>query len=600
MVRYVFAFVVLVAAAAVCCAKDRKKTEHKAEKLDYDESILKHFKQPSDTTSLLAYLNDRSASDDDLLAIPDLINQLGDDRYARRQSASKKLLTLGLLSFEPLRSALSDKDAERAQGAQKNLQAMDRRTHTVSLPPVIIRMLMQRKPPELLAALLRYLPCTTDPEVEEELYYNIEELAVVKRRVDPLLVSALDDKVPARRAVAGCIVARCGTEHQRKAAEELLRDFDPYVRLRTAQGFLAGCRTVGISTLIELLDRKPIALAWQAEELLIWAAGEKAPEQLVWSGGETAKAARNAWETWWKKAETTFDPKALSEQPRQPRFFHQQTGGTSYWLIGSNGELRYDSNPNNTLEQTLLLPNGRLFGFSQEQRAETVNGFERSVQKLHCHEQSVEGETITKRNWHEDADCPDWAQFSPNGIVWFRLNELEGMGVDGKVFPKVGLDREPRLVGSRRMGIPRSVTDGLIWLEFWKDGNSMDQLSCLALLDPQGGKILTVFPIAENGELKEIVEIYYFSRGRILFRTKLGLWRFERGAITRLDQIRLLTIGSIEELWLLRNSDLIVYQDSNIIQFTSKSQVRSKLGCRALRSGGSQAYLPFALISFGF
>jgi len=126
--------VCLVASFTAAAAEPEKKPVK-----DYDLTVLEHFKQKTDTESLMKYLADHSADDEGLLAIPDLIKQLGSDKFKDGTFASKKLIALGLLALWPLRDAMSDKDPERARMAKLTLDAMDRGTHAVSVPPYAIR-----------------------------------------------------------------------------------------------------------------------------------------------------------------------------------------------------------------------------------------------------------------------------------------------------------------------------------------------------------------------------------------------------------------------------------------------------------------------------
>src|SRR5262249_40611507 len=141
---FLIAVFVSITASAILGAEEPKKNvvpAKKESKKDYDETILEHFKYKTDTESLLAYLKAKSSADDDLLAVPKLIEQLGEKSFAARDAASKKLMALGLPAFMPLRDALDDKDSERARLAKLTIEKMERGTHTVSVPPCTIRLL---------------------------------------------------------------------------------------------------------------------------------------------------------------------------------------------------------------------------------------------------------------------------------------------------------------------------------------------------------------------------------------------------------------------------------------------------------------------------
>lgn len=428
---------------------------------EYDETILAHFKVGTDTASLMAYLKNRSSSDEDLLSIPDLIKQLGNEKFLDRQAASKKLIELGLPAVLPLCDALNDKDSERSRMAKVTLEKIDRGTHTLSVPPAAIRLLMKRRPAELLEVLLRYLPFTTDPEVEEDLYYNIDELALSDGKVNPALVKALNDRLPARRAVAGCIIARIGTVEQKRTARNLLKDADPHVRLRTAQGFLAGLETTGIPTLIDLLDAKPVFAAWQAEELLSWAAGGNSPKELVWDGGERAKKARTAWEKWRKQTEAKLDLKIVAKSGKRPGLF-LTTGSPGHWratqLVSRNGVVRWQFGQREWASASVqLLPNDRVFviqwcpGITNPDMPDKI--LRNSESRLA--EYDISGKERWSYHW-ADRDWPWNAARLANGLTWIGVCQV--VDWSGRIVSEPRLSSSKvELVGSDAVRIERKV-----------------------------------------------------------------------------------------------------------------------------------------------
>jgi len=335
---------------------------------DYNETLLAHFNRPTDTASLLAYLNDPSV--DDLLQIPALIRRLGDDAFAERQQASKNLIAIGLSALMPLHNAMRDADAERVRMAKLTLEKMDRSTGTVVVPAASIRLLMNRKPAGLLEALLHYLPFTTDPQVEEEIYYDLKELGITGQTIHPALLKALENALPARRATAGCIVARFGTANDRKQVSKLLADPNPYVRLRTAQGFLGAHEVAGVPTLIDLLNSGSIAIAWQAEELLHWLADGSAPREVI-GNGDDAKTASEAWREWWgHNSQKGVDAENAAKRHKPCLYF--STHGNEGKLFGSDFSQRWllwPSGKKRDYAPLTMMPNGRLVGVAPLPRA---------------------------------------------------------------------------------------------------------------------------------------------------------------------------------------------------------------------------------------
>src|SRR5262249_23689537 len=115
------------------------------------------------------------------------------------------------------------------------------------------------------------------------------------------LEPALGDNLQERRAVAACILAHRGNSLQQAAAGKRLTDAHQHVRLRAGQGFLAAGQKTGIPILIELLKDSQIDIAWQAEGLLHWTAGDDAVEIVIGSGGaEARQQCYQTWLRWWK------------------------------------------------------------------------------------------------------------------------------------------------------------------------------------------------------------------------------------------------------------------------------------------------------------
>src|SRR5262245_46323622 len=68
-----------------------------------------------------------------------------------------------------------------------------------------------------------------------------------------------------------------------------------------------------------LVGEPDVMLAWQAEELLHWVAGDQAPEAKVGAGSvEARRRCRAAWEAWCKEHAGGVDLSALRRQSRIP------------------------------------------------------------------------------------------------------------------------------------------------------------------------------------------------------------------------------------------------------------------------------------------
>jgi HEAT repeat protein len=568
--------------------------------LDFDEAILKHFKQATDTASLVAYLKERSASDDDLLAIPTLIKRLGSEKFTERREASSKLIALGLPAFMPLHDTLNDKDPERSQQAKLAIQKLDRGTRTVAIPPIATHMLMKRKPDGLLEVLLRYLPFTTDPDVEEDIYYGIDELSGANGQLHPALVKALDDPLAARRAVAGCIIARVGNDEQKQKARGLLKDKDAHVRLRTAQGMLAGFDTMGLPTLIELLDAKPIPIAWQAEELLVWAAKDDAPKALVWFGGPRATEAKSAWQKWWDAAKSKLDLRRSAKEPWTPRLFSTRTGAV---LMGSDGRVRWDpfgSSTEQPLKQVTCMPDGRLYGsfrFSSA-RQEPFTGDFRNRNRF-C-EADLQHNIVRQTEWRglpTNFTC----EIGPNGVATIIDPEnIFSIGLEGAILSSsengawCARHRPKGGIGSR------SSYNGLVVMAILKRGGGFTET---LFFEPITGDIVCQLPaLAEPALLPTGASPHFTSsNARIVIRLVHDYWILESGkGLQRLTDSRLRYEDGIG---VLRNGQLVRWPLSSDMSVCSHgADLRTVATIKANHRFPHDRVItvPFRLVSFGF
>jgi hypothetical protein len=273
---------------------------------DPDERLLKEVGCRITDGELIAFLKERSEGPG--TGLKALVRQLGSDDFAEREDAQRRLIAYGAKALPDLRAAVNDPDAEIAYRARVCVAEIVR-SPRLAAPAAVARLLARRRPAGASAALLRYLPHAADGDMEEQVWLALAALAPRDEKFGATLVAALQDAEPARRAVAACLLGRSDDAATRAAVRRLLDDPDATVRLRAAQGLLAGRDPAALPALIALLEARPAALAWQAEELLHWAAGGGGPAAVVGAGsaGE-GKACRAAWQEWWEKRGAQRDP----------------------------------------------------------------------------------------------------------------------------------------------------------------------------------------------------------------------------------------------------------------------------------------------------
>jgi len=313
-----------------------------------EEAIVRGQDVALDDKSLLTALRSHATRDRSARGIKALVEQLDDDAAAFRAAAEERLIALGRPALPALRD-VEENDRRRFLlwiRAREVIAAIESRAET-DINGLIALRVLRRRPAGYLPALMAYLPYASDDLVSEAISFGVDDAARRDVAVVGVLAQYMDDPMPARRAVAACVVASRGLARHRRAARRLLKDEDPTVRLRAAQGLLAAKDKDAIPALIDLLTCPAVMTAWQAEELLAWIAGGDAPATTVGTGeGNRPKKARAAWLAWWKKAEGQLEiGRALAGRPR-PLLYLVLTRGrqdrkVTASLRGSDGKVRW-------------------------------------------------------------------------------------------------------------------------------------------------------------------------------------------------------------------------------------------------------------------
>jgi HEAT repeat protein len=376
---------------------------------DPDEKILKDAKMATDNASLLAYLRNKCGDEADLLRMSGLVRQLGSEKIDERKAAHNKLVALGFVAVPFLQHAAREGDPETSRQAKSCLTEIGKEKNWW-VPAALIRLLVRRNPAETTEALLRYLPSAPEGDTEEEIWFGLSALAYQGKVSLPALRKGLNDPLVARRAVAACILGRMGNDRDRQAVRDLLKDDDPTVRLRAAQGLLAGRDITGVPVLIELLEETSAGITWQAEELLRWIAGESSPKEIVGSGkSNERKKCKDGWEKLWKSQLKQIDIFKLNEESRRPCLVlasgrDRETPGQllkRVWLCGSDGIARWQKGNISDLS---------CVGMVGPDRVMIVEGLE----NLRFVEEDFQGHTIWEHKY--DNRCfPLFCRRLPNG-----------------------------------------------------------------------------------------------------------------------------------------------------------------------------------------
>lgn len=278
----------------------------------HDDELLKKSGLGGDESALLAFLRQRTLSEDDQRRLRRLVTDLGHVKFKQRDEASRLLVKEGTPALAFLKPAEFAADAEVSRRARLCMEEI-RKGPGPALPIAAAHRLAQpsdkpASPAAALGTLLGYVPFADDETVEEEVINALTILGAREVAVDPVFIAALSDPLSARRGAAALVLGRVGGKEHVPLLRKLLDDPVPAVRFRAAQGLIAAKDKTGVPRLIASIGDVPIAYLSQAEELLQRLAGDQAPSVAVGDGVPAARAkALKSWDQWWQSASTRLD-----------------------------------------------------------------------------------------------------------------------------------------------------------------------------------------------------------------------------------------------------------------------------------------------------
>jgi hypothetical protein len=252
----------------------------------------------TDGPALLAAFQKRTVSPAQTAKVLTHIRELGDAKYAIRQRASTELVALGPPIVPLLRHSLPGTSVEQSRRIEQCLEQIAVARNADALPCIAVRLLAMRKPAGATETLLAYFPFTDDEEMKWEVAKTLHGLVRPGDKPDASLVKALSDVLPARRALAGEVLAATPDAEVRAAVRKLLGDPEPSVRLRVAVALACAADRKAVPVLIELLAESPADQAWQADEILRTIAGANAPSIPPADDAASRQKQRDAWRAW--------------------------------------------------------------------------------------------------------------------------------------------------------------------------------------------------------------------------------------------------------------------------------------------------------------
>jgi hypothetical protein len=312
---------------------------------------------------LLLYFRTRTPDETTRQQLEALVRQLGADLFDTRQKASEELVRRGTPAVPYLRRVLDHPDLEVRRRARRALEAITSSGET-AITSAAISVLARRGAAnaklEAVPVLLAWLPHATEASLEQEAVTALLTASPAGRALDKALLAALDDPVPVVREAAVHVIGQRGNKEQRELVRKRLADRDARVRFRAVEALLVARDKEAVGPLVELLAEEK--LGWQAEELLIALAGDKAPDLSISNPEEGARRrCLEAWRAWWKANRETVDLGRLTSAQRLLGF----TLGIEYntgrvWECGMDGKLRWQIRDLRGPMEAQVLPGGRV------------------------------------------------------------------------------------------------------------------------------------------------------------------------------------------------------------------------------------------------
>jgi HEAT repeat protein len=315
-------------------------------------------------SDLLEYFRKRTLPDADRVKFRALVRRLGDDSYRVREKAVAELVGYRSAAISFLNQALKDPDVQVVRNAERCLAKINAAPFA-GTSATYARVIGLRKPAGAVKALLGYLPFADDETVTEEARNALAAMALEDGRPHPLLVAALHDRLPGRRAAAAEALLKAGVPGVEAGVADLLGDRDPAVRLRVATALADARDKKAVPVLIDLLTQLPAEEAWKAEETLGRIADDKAPAVALGEDPASRKKCRDAWAAWWKKRGPALDLAHASSAPRLLGYtiiaqYNNWGGAGQIYEIGKDGKQRWRIDGINYAFDFQILPNKRL------------------------------------------------------------------------------------------------------------------------------------------------------------------------------------------------------------------------------------------------
>ncbi len=305
-----------------------------------DEAVLREQKLPTKGTELLQILRERTPSPQTAEQFRKNVARLKAAPYGSRVKANDELLKMGPLIRPLLENMLLETmlDAETDSRLRLILEKFpiekDRAVVTSAA-----RLLQRDKPANSLPVLLDFVPHATNELVRQEVQRAIDAVAISGKEPAPLLIEALKDANPARRAAAAeALVRRIGPRAKDRLAP-LMKDPHALVRYQIGLALVEKNDKAGLPLLIQAVGEMPPEAVEFALDLLYRAAGDDAPT-VSYDGKKSAAACSAAWTKWYDKHQATLDlAKQLAKNDLGFTIITSTTIGVKAGKVNNNSQI---------------------------------------------------------------------------------------------------------------------------------------------------------------------------------------------------------------------------------------------------------------------
>jgi hypothetical protein len=185
-----------------------------------EEKILKSAKLQTDGPALLTYLRKRTPDASAAAQVRTLIDQLGDESFEKREQATAALIEVGAPAISALRQAAESGDAEVTRRAKACLKAIGKQQEDNTVLAAI-RLVGRRKPAGAAETLLDWASRLGDDPLGREVLAALAAVAFTDGKPSEILLKALEDKDPQRKAVALAILGKDGGAYNKKPGRRL-------------------------------------------------------------------------------------------------------------------------------------------------------------------------------------------------------------------------------------------------------------------------------------------------------------------------------------------------------------------------------------------